>query len=99
MEGIFIQGVRTVTLVLGVATSFVNYRDISGFPVAIVTTRENAAAAKSYEDLRARRVANFTEMMMRMTLELVSYLSSFQPFVNVRAPVSRAGLTNRLRRG
>ncbi len=78
-DGLFIHGARTVTLVLAVATSFVNYRDISGDPVAIATGRVNAASAKSYDDLRARHVADFSEKMGRMTLELGDPSSALLP--------------------
>lgn len=54
-----VRSARTVTLVISAATSFVNFRDTTGDPVAIVRRRSDAAADKSYRRLRADHIADY----------------------------------------
>lgn len=69
-NGIQVDGANGVTLLLAAATSFVNYRDIGGDPVAKVAARLAAAAERPYAELRARHVADVAAQMGRVTLEL-----------------------------
>lgn len=69
-DGIQVDGTGEVTLLLAAATSFVNYRDIGGDPVAMVERRLAAAAEFSHDALRARHVADVASQMGRVTLEL-----------------------------
>ena len=65
-----VRGARTVTLVISAATSFVNFRDTTGDPVATVRGRSEAAAAKSYRRLRADHVADYQALSGGFTVDL-----------------------------
>jgi len=63
-----VSGEGSLTLLLAAGTSFVSYRDISGDPVAQVLSRLDAAAGRSFEDLRRRHVEDVTAFMGRVAL-------------------------------
>jgi len=65
-----VRGARDVTLLIGAATSFVNFRDTSGNPVQAVRTRTDAAARKPYARLRADHVAAHRALFGRLSLRL-----------------------------
>ena len=69
-DGIQVTGATAITLILAAATSFVNYRKIDGDPVAKVVERLDAAARRTYAELRCRHVADVAAQMDRVTLEL-----------------------------
>ena len=59
-----------VTLVLAIATSFVNYHDITGDPAARCKKVLDAAADKDFAALRHRHVDDFRGLMGRVHLDL-----------------------------
>ncbi len=65
-----VRKANAVTLVLTTATSFKNYKDMSGDPVAAVESQIAAAAGKSYEKLREAHVADHTRLFNRVTLDV-----------------------------
>jgi alpha-L-fucosidase 2 len=65
-----ITNANAVTLVVAVATSFVNYHDISGDPAARCKTVLDAVAEKDFSVLRRRHVGDFRELMSRVHLRL-----------------------------
>ncbi|MBW8881036.1 MAG: glycoside hydrolase family 95 protein [Asticcacaulis sp.] len=65
-----IRDAKTVTLVISAATSFVNFRDTTGDPVAIVRGRSDAAAGKAYKRLRADHIADHQALFNGFTVDL-----------------------------
>jgi alpha-L-fucosidase 2 len=65
-----VRGAREITLLIGAATSFVNFRDIEGDPVQAVRERVDAAARKPYARLRADHVGAHRALFGRLSLRL-----------------------------
>ena len=59
-----------VTLIIAAATSFVNYKDVSGDPDARVDAALRAAAAKTYADLKAAHAAEHQRLFRRVRIDL-----------------------------
>lgn len=74
-----VRGASAVTLLLAAATSYLNYRDISGDPAAKWKPQLAAACAKSYAELRQRHVNDFTAMMGRVDLDLGGHEANAMP--------------------
>jgi alpha-L-fucosidase 2 len=69
---------NSATLLLSVASSFVNYHDVSGDPAAIVSNIVSAASAKTYDDLRQAQLADYQALFHRVALDLgTSTLTNF----------------------
>ena len=60
----------SVTLLVAAATSFVNYKDVSGDPDARVNTVLRAAQPKSYQDLKAAHAAEHQRLFRRVRIDL-----------------------------
>jgi len=69
-SGLSVRGARQVTLLIAAATSYVNFRDTSGDPVAKVRATGAAAVRKSYDMLRQRHVADHQSLFGRLTIDL-----------------------------
>ena len=69
-SGLTVRGARQITLLIAAATSYVNFHDVSGDPVAKVRAAGAAAARKAYETLRQRHVADHQSLFGRLTLDL-----------------------------
>jgi len=65
-----IRNANSVTLLTTAATSYVNYNDISGDPVAKNAKTMSAAIGKDYETLYNRQVDAFSNMMGRVHLNI-----------------------------
>jgi alpha-L-fucosidase 2 len=65
-----IRQADAVTFILAAATSFVNYRDISGDPAAACEKTLAAIADKNYATLRRRHEADFRALMGRVRLNV-----------------------------
>jgi alpha-L-fucosidase 2 len=65
-----VRGAREVTLLIGAATSYVNFRDVKGDPVKAVRERVDAAAGKTYARLRADHVKAHRALFGRLALRL-----------------------------
>ncbi len=69
-EGIEITAADDVTLILVGASSFVNFRDISGDPASRNNDTLKQIGDKSYEALRTAHVADHQELFRRVVLDL-----------------------------
>ena len=69
-SGLTVRGARQITLLITAATSYVNFHDVGGDPVAKVRTTGAAAARKSYAMLRQRHVADHQSLFGRLTIDL-----------------------------
>nr|WP_307728003.1 glycoside hydrolase family 95 protein [Massilia terrae] len=67
-----VRGASTVTLLVSCATSYVNYADVSGDPVALVRERTEAAARKPYDRLKADHVAAHQALFKRFSIRIGS---------------------------
>ncbi len=65
-----IKGADAVTLILTIATSYVNYKDIGGDPALKCAEIVNAAAARNYASLRERHILDFSTLMGRVHLNV-----------------------------
>jgi alpha-L-fucosidase 2 len=65
-----VAAANSVTLLVSIATSYVNSRDVSGDAVARAAMYLTAAAGKSYEKLRQVHVAEHQRLFRRMSLDL-----------------------------
>ncbi|MBW8735015.1 MAG: glycoside hydrolase N-terminal domain-containing protein, partial [Asticcacaulis sp.] len=74
-----VHGARTATLVIAAATSYVNYHDISGDPVATVRRQSEAAAAKAYETLRQDHIRDYRALYGLVSLDLGRTAASANP--------------------
>jgi alpha-L-fucosidase 2 len=71
-DRIEVRGARTVTLLLAAATSYVNYADVSGDPLRTVRLQTEAAAAKTYAQLRAAHLGAHQKLFRRLSLRIGS---------------------------
>jgi alpha-L-fucosidase 2 len=65
-----IHGANAVTLVVAIATSFVNYHDISGDPAARCKKIMDAVAGKNFPTLYQRHLEDFRGLMNRVHLQI-----------------------------
>jgi alpha-L-fucosidase 2 len=65
-----VSGASHATLLVTAATNFVNFRDLSGDPAARSDRDATAAAAKTFEQLRADHLADFQALFRRVSLRL-----------------------------
>ncbi|MGN6208929.1 glycoside hydrolase family 95 protein [Asticcacaulis sp.] len=65
-----VKGARTATLLISAATSYINFRDTSGDPVAIVRRQGEAAARKSYAMLRRDHISDYQSLFAGFTVDL-----------------------------
>ena len=69
----------SATLVLAAATSFKNYRDVSGDPEALCRQTIKAVGRKSYEALRKAHVADHRRLFRRVEFDLGTTDAAGQP--------------------
>ena len=69
-NGIEVKDANSVTLLLSAATSFKNFRDVSGDPSAVCERALNSASGKSYDALRQAHVADHQKLFRRVKLDL-----------------------------
>ncbi|MEY4489703.1 MAG: hypothetical protein RIQ79_2211, partial [Verrucomicrobiota bacterium] len=67
-----VTGATSATLVLGVASNFVRYNDLSGDPAARTAATLSAAGPKSYATLLAAHLADYQALFQRVELDLNS---------------------------
>ena len=80
----------SVTLVISIGTSYVDYRNVSGDYQSIARGRLNAAQGMAYDVLRGRHVADYQGLFGRVTLDLGRTAAADQP-TDVR--IARHGAT------
>ena len=74
-----VQGAGEVTVLIGAATSYVNYRDVSGDPVASVRATMARAAAKPYAALIRDHVREHARLFANLSVDLGSSPAASQP--------------------
>jgi len=67
---LFVEHAREITVLVSLATSFVNYRDISAVAEARTQTDLDAAALRSYAELRARHIQDHQTLFRRVELTI-----------------------------
>lgn len=78
-EDLFVEGADAVTLYVAAATSFINYKDVSGDPHARVESALAGLAGKSYADIRAAHVGEHRKVFRRVSISLPATVSSRLP--------------------
>ncbi len=78
-EKIDVAGANEVTLILAAATSFKNFRDVSGNPANACSRAIEAAAEKSYNKLRKTHIADHRRLFRRVEFDLGTTEASRQP--------------------
>ena len=69
-DEIFVEHAQEITVLMSLATSFVNYRDVSADPTARTQTDLDAAARRPYEDLRRRHTEDHQGLFRRVELRI-----------------------------
>lgn len=69
-----VKGADAVTLLIAAATSFIDFRDVSGDPTATVAEHLDPASRKPYEQMRADHVREHQRLFERVRLEVGSDL-------------------------
>jgi alpha-L-fucosidase 2 len=69
-DALVVSNASTVTLQLAAATSFKNFRDVSGHPARACAKTLNAARRKDFAQLRAAHVADYQKLFQRVSLDL-----------------------------
>ncbi|HEX8957114.1 MAG TPA: glycoside hydrolase family 95 protein, partial [Burkholderiaceae bacterium] len=89
-DRIEVRACRTVTLLLAAATSYINFSDVGGDPVAAVRMRSEAAAAQPYARLRAAHVHAHQALFRRLSLRIGHNAADARP-TNQRIAQSEHG--------
>jgi len=78
-EKIAVTNADSATLVLAAATSFKNYKDVSGDPEALCRRAIKAVGRRSYGSLRDRHVADHRSLFRRVDFDLGRTAAAGQP--------------------
>ncbi|WP_036374399.1 glycoside hydrolase N-terminal domain-containing protein [Micromonospora sp. ATCC 39149] len=65
-----VSGATSVTVLVSIGTSYVNYRTVNGDYQGIARTRLNAARTAGFDQLRARHLADYQALFNRVTIDL-----------------------------
>jgi len=71
-ESLVVKGADSATLLIGVGTSFRNYRDVGGKASVAVQRQLAGAAERKFDELRERHVAEHRRLFRRVDLSLGS---------------------------
>jgi alpha-L-fucosidase 2 len=74
-----VQDASTATLLIGGATSFVSYTDVSADPTAVVRRNTDRAAAAPYDTLRRAHIREYQRLYASTSLQLPAGASVDQP--------------------
>jgi alpha-L-fucosidase 2 len=69
-DELFVEQAQELTVLVSLATSFVSYRDISADPAQRTQSDLDAAARRSYEDLRMRHAHDHQALFRRVELKI-----------------------------
>jgi alpha-L-fucosidase 2 len=86
-----VSGANAVTLVLGAASNFVHYDDISGNPSQLCLQTVTNAAAKGFTALRQDQLNDYQSLFNRVSLDLGTSNKTSNP-TNVRLDAIEAGV-------
>ena len=78
-DRLVVRQATSVTLLVAAATSFVNYKDVSGDPDARVEAALRAASVKTYADLKAAHAAEHQRLFRRVRIDLGASPDSARP--------------------
>ncbi len=67
---VHIANANSAVLILAAATSFKNFQDVSGDPVAACSNTLNAVKSKNWSELRAAHIADHQRLFHRVSLDL-----------------------------
>ncbi|MDH2430780.1 glycoside hydrolase N-terminal domain-containing protein [Sphaerisporangium sp. TRM90804] len=74
-----VRGANSVTVLISIGSSYVNYQNVGGDYQGIARNHLNAAAARTYDDLRSRHVTDYQRLFGRTTLDLGRTAAADQP--------------------
>jgi alpha-L-fucosidase 2 len=74
-----VSNANSVTLLISIGTSYVNYQNVSGDYQGIARRHLNAAQGTAYDSLRSRHVADYQKLFGRTTLDLGRTPAADQP--------------------
>lgn len=74
-----VRGADSVTLLISAATSFVNYKDVSGDPAIKAEKYLAAAAQKSYEQLRTDSISEHQRLFRRVEVSMTPTHDAARP--------------------
>ncbi|MEO3820763.1 glycoside hydrolase family 95 protein [Plantactinospora sp. B24E8] len=74
-----VTNANSVTLLVSIGSSYVNYRNVSGDYQGIARWHLTAARASSYDQLRSRHVADYQALFGRVSLDLGRTSAADQP--------------------
>jgi alpha-L-fucosidase 2 len=69
-DELYVEGADEVLILVSLATSFVSYKDISGDPNHLAQSRLEAAAARTYAELRRRHIEDYQALFRRVELHI-----------------------------
>jgi len=78
-KGLHVRGANSATLVLAAATSYKNFKDVSGDPAEACRRTIEAVAGKSYQDLRKAHITDHRRLFRRVELKLGATEAMAQP--------------------
>jgi len=78
-DGLDVKGADSVTLVLAAATSYKDFRDVTGDPAAACRRTIRAVSGKSYDKLYTRHVADHRRLFRRAAFEIGTGNATGQP--------------------
>ncbi|MBE1582637.1 glycoside hydrolase N-terminal domain-containing protein [Nonomuraea angiospora] len=74
-----VRSADSVTVLISIGSGYVNYKDVSGDYQGIARRHLDAAAGRTYDDLRGRHVADYQRLFGRTTLDLGRTSAADQP--------------------
>ncbi|WP_204054031.1 glycoside hydrolase family 95 protein, partial [Microbispora rosea] len=74
-----VRNANSVTVLISIGSSYVNYKDTGGDYQGIARGYLNAAGGRTYDDLRSRHVADYQRLFGRTTLDLGRTSAADQP--------------------
>ncbi|MFI9574249.1 glycosyl hydrolase family 95 catalytic domain-containing protein [Microbispora rosea] len=74
-----VRNANSVTVLISIGSSYVNYKDTGGDYQGIARGYLNAANGRTYDDLRSRHVADYQRLFGRTTLDLGRTSAADQP--------------------
>ncbi|WP_228986560.1 glycoside hydrolase N-terminal domain-containing protein [Micromonospora sp. DH13] len=74
-----VSGATSVTVLVSIGSSYVNYRTVNGDYQGIARTRLNAAKGVAIDQLRSRHVADYQALFNRVTINLGRTAAADQP--------------------
>ncbi|PZG00208.1 glycoside hydrolase family 95 protein [Micromonospora endophytica] len=74
-----VSNANSVTLLISIGSSYVNYRNVGGDYQGIARRHLTAARASSYDQLRSRHVADYQALFGRVSLDLGRTTAADQP--------------------